>query len=174
MNPTSDFVRLWTCHQAEVERYVFSMIPRQADAAVVVQDVSVLLWRKWDKYDPERPFVPWAIRFAYLEILKWRQKQAREKLVFSDSLLEQLHSRHEEEMPLMEARRGALTECMESLSEQQQKWVRLRYGRHGAVKQEAAESGISMHKIYYALEKIRDQLQDCIEQKLRKEGWSDA
>ena len=63
---------------------------------------------------------------------------------------------------------------MESLSEQQQKWVRLRYGRHGAVKQEAAESGISMHKIYYALEKIRDQLQDCIEQRLRKEGWSDA
>lgn len=174
MNPTSDFVRLWTCHQAEVERYVFSMIPRQADAAVVVQDVSVLLWRKLDKYDQERPFVPWAIRFAYLEILKWRQKQAREKLVFSDSLLEQLHSRHEEEMPLMEARRGALTKCMESLSEQQQKWVRLRYGRHGAVKQEAAESGISMHKIYYALEKIRDQLQDCIEQRLRKEGWSDA
>ncbi len=174
MNPTSDFVRLWTCHQAEVERYVFSMIPRQADAAVVVQDVSVLLWRKWDKYDQERPFVPWAIRFAYLEILKWRRKQAREKLVFSDSLLEQLHSRHEEEMPLMEARRGALTKCMESLSEQQQKWVRLRYGRHGAVKQEAAESGISMHKIYYALEKIRDQLQDCIEQRLRKEGWSDA
>ena len=27
-------------------------------------------------------FVPWAIRFAYLEVLKWRQNQAREKLVF--------------------------------------------------------------------------------------------
>lgn len=174
MNPTSDFVRLWTCHQAEVGRYIFSMIPRQADAAEVLQDVSVLLWKKWDKYDPERPFVPWAIRFAYLEILKWRQKLAREKLVFSDSLLEQLHSRHDEEMPLMEARRSALTQCMEVLNEQQQKWVRLRYGRHGAVKQEAAESGVSMHKVYYALEKIRDQLQDCIEQRLRKEGWSDA
>ncbi|MDF1859174.1 MAG: sigma-70 family RNA polymerase sigma factor [Verrucomicrobiales bacterium] len=174
MNPTSDFVRLWTRHQAEVERYVFSMIPRQADAAVVLQDVSVFLWQKWDQFDSERPFVPWAIRFAYLEILKWRQKQAREKLIFSDSLLEQIHSRHDEEMPLMEARRSALTECLETLSGQQQKWVRLRYGRHGAVKQEAAESGISMHKIYYALEKIRDQLQDCIEQRLRKEGWSDA
>jgi len=174
MNPTSDFVRLWTCHQAEVRRYIFYMIPRQADAAEVLQDVSVLLWKKWDRYDPDRPFVPWAIRFAYLEILKWRQGQAREKLIFSDSLLEQLHSRHDEEMPLMEARRGALSQCLEALSEQQQKWVGLRYGRHGAVKQEAERSGVSMHKIYYALEKIRDQLQDCIEQRLRKEGWSDA
>jgi len=28
------------------------MIPRQADAAEVLQDVSVLLWKKWDQYDP--------------------------------------------------------------------------------------------------------------------------
>ncbi len=174
MNPESDFVRLWTCHQAEVERYVFSMIPRRVDAAEVLQNVSVLLWKKWDKYDPERPFVPWAIRFAYLEILKWRQKLAREKLVFSDSLLEQLHTRHDEEMPLMEARQNALTGCMKLLTDQQRKWVELRYGRHGAVKREAEESGISMHKIYYALEKIRDQLQLCIEHRLQKEGWSDA
>ena len=79
MDHTSDFVRLWTRHQAEVGRYVFMMIPRQADAAEVLQDVSVLLWKKWDQYDPERPFVPWAIRFAYLEVLKWRQKLARER-----------------------------------------------------------------------------------------------
>ena len=39
------------------------------------------------------PFVPWAIRFAYLEVLKWRQKLAREKLVFSDALLEQPNGR---------------------------------------------------------------------------------
>ncbi|MGY8643911.1 MAG: sigma-70 family RNA polymerase sigma factor [Verrucomicrobiales bacterium] len=174
MNPESDFVRLWTRHQAEVGRYVFSMIPRQADAEVVLQDVSILLWKKWDKYDAERPFVPWAIRFAYLEILKWRQKLAREKLVFSDSLLEQMHSQYDKEMPLMEARRGALTKCLELLNEQQRKWVQLRYGRHGAVKEEADKTGISMHKIYYALEKIRDQLQLCIEERLQKEGWSDA
>ena len=39
MDPASDFVRLWTCHQAEVERYLFMMIPRQVDAAEVLQDV---------------------------------------------------------------------------------------------------------------------------------------
>ena len=174
MDPTSEFVRLWTRHQAEVERYVFMMVPRAADAAEVLQDVSVRLWEKWDRYDNTRPFVPWAIRFAWLEILKWRQRQAREKLVFSDALLEQIHSVHEAEAPMMEARRKALDSCLEKLNTQEQKWVRLRYGRHGAVKQEAEQTGVSMHKIYYALEKIRSRLLDCIGRNMRREGWSDA
>ena len=63
---------------------------------------------------------------------------------------------------------------MRKLNGQQQKWIHLRYSRHGAVKEEAEKSGISMHKLYYALEKIRSQLLHCVEAFLRKEGWSDA
>ena len=174
MDPTTDYVRLWTRHQAEVERYVYMMVPRAADAAEVLQDVSVLLWQKWGKYDPDRPFVPWAIRFAYLEVLKWRQKQAREKLVFSDGLLEQLSGTHDRAAPLMEARRNALDSCLLKLTDQQRKFVDLRYGRHGAVKEEARRTGISMHKLYYALEKIRTQLIDCVGRAMKEEGWSNA
>jgi len=173
-HPTTDFVRCWTQHQNEVARYLHSMVPRAADAAEILQDVSVRLWEKWDQYDQSRPFAPWAIRFAYLEVLKWRQKHAREKLVFSESLLEQIHTRHEEEAPVMEARRKALEGCLEKLNEQQRKWVALRYGAYGSIKASAEKTGVSMHKLYYALEKIRAQLLDCVEQALRKEGWSDA
>ena len=174
MDPTSEFVRLWTRHQGEVERYVFMMVPRAADAAEVVQEVSVKLWEKWDQYDQSRPFAPWAIRFAYLEILKWRQRLAREKLIFSDSLLEQINSRHEDEAPIMEARREALRSCLGELTDQQRKWINLRYGRHGAVKEEAQRTGVSIHKLYYALEKIRAQLLGCVDQTMKQEGWSDA
>jgi len=170
-NNNAEFVKLWTRHQPEVERYLFMMIPRRVDAAEVLQDVAMLLWKKWEAYDPERPFAPWAIRFAYLEVLKWRQRQAREKLVFSDALLEQMHHRYDEEAPLMEARRNALATCLEKLSAQQRKWVDLRYGRHGAIMEESKKTGTSMHKIYYALEKIRAQLLGCVEETIRKEGF---
>ena len=174
MDQTSEFVRLWTAHQTEVERYVFMMVPRAADAAEVLQEVSVKLWQKWEHYDQSRPFVPWAIKFAWLEVLKWRQRQAREKLVFSGSLLEQLHAAHENEISVMEARRGALDECLGKLNEQERKWVHLRYRRHGAVKEESERTGVSLHKLYYALEKIRTQLLECIGRSMRREGWSDA
>ncbi len=175
MDQTSEFVRLWTQFHRDVERYVYSMVPRSADAAEVVQVVSLKLWEKWENYDQERPFLPWAMRFAYLEILKWRQRLARERLVFSDELLQQLHSTHEELDPLMEVRREILGQCLERLNEEDQELIRLRYtGRHGAIKEEAERTGKKMHKLYYALERIRVALLNCIELNLKRRGMADA
>jgi RNA polymerase sigma-70 factor (ECF subfamily) len=175
MDQTSEFVRLWTQFHRDVERYVYSMVPRSVDAAEVVQVVSVKLWEKWENYDHERPFLPWAMRFAYLEILKWRQRLAREKLVFSDELLQQLHSTHEELDPLMEVRRKILGQCLEKLNEEDRELINLRYGgRHGAIKEEAERTGKKMHVVYYALERIRLQLLNCIELNLKKRGVADA
>tara|TARA_B100001250_G_scaffold413620_1_gene448361 strand:+ start:2426 stop:2950 length:525 start_codon:yes stop_codon:yes gene_type:complete len=174
MDQNAEFVRLWTQHHRDVERYVYSMIPRSADAAEVVQVVSVKLWEKWDNYDHERPFIPWAIRFAWLEVLKWRQRLAREKLVFSDELLQQLSSTHEELDPVMEMRRKILGQCLEKLKEEDRELVRLRYGRHGAIKEEAERTGKKMHVLYYALERIRVQLLNCIELNINRGGMADA
>ena len=174
MDSTAIFVRLWTRHQAEVERYVLTMVPLANAAAEVLQEVSVRLWEKWAEYDEARPFVPWAIRFAYLEVLKWRQRQARERLVFSDELLEQMHAAYEDAAPLMEARRNALDGCLEKLTTQEQRWIMLRYERHGALQDEARSEGMSLNQIYYAMERIRARLLDCIARTMKQEGWSDA
>ena len=174
INSTSEFVRLWTCHQAQVSAYISALVPRATDAAEVLQRTAVALWEKWAEYDAQQPFVPWAIRFAYWETLKWRQAHARERLVFSDALLEQLHVTYEEEAPLMEARQRALELCVQKLTPQEQNWLWRRYGTRGSLQENARTEGLSMHQIYYALEKIRVRLLQCISRALEKEGWSDA
>ena len=174
MDQTAEYVRLWTQYHREVERYVFSMLPRPADASEVVQEVSVRLWEKWDSYDQDRPFLPWAMRFAYLQVLKWRQGKAREKLIFSDDLLSQINATNDYEEPLMEARRKTLTLCLDKLNKDDRRIVELRYGRHGAIKEEAKKTGVKMHKLYYALERIRIQLLNCIELNLQRSGLNDV
>ncbi|MEC7223487.1 MAG: sigma-70 family RNA polymerase sigma factor [Verrucomicrobiota bacterium] len=174
MDQTAEYVRLWTQYHRDVERYVFSMLPRPADASEVVQEVSVRLWEKWDSYDQDRPFLPWAMRFAYLQVLKWRQGKAREKLIFSDDLLSQINATNDYEEPLMEARRKTLTLCLEKLNKDDRRIVELRYGRHGAIKEEAKKTGVKMHKLYYALERIRIQLLNCIELNLQRSGLNDV
>ena len=174
MDQTAEYVRLWTQYHRDVERYVFSMLPRPADASEVVQEVSVRLWEKWDSYDQDRPFLPWAMRFAYLQVLKWRQGKAREKLIFSDDLLSQINATNDYEEPLMEARRKTLTLCLEKLNKDDRRIVELRYGRHGAIKEEAKKTGVKMHKLYYALERIRIQLLNCIELNLQRSGFNDV
>ena len=174
MDQTAEFVRLWTQYHRDVERYVFSMLPRPADASEVVQEVSVRLWEKWDSYDQDRPFLPWAMRCAYLQVLKWRQGKAREKLIFSDDLLSQINATNDYEEPLMEARRKTLTLCLDKLNKDDRRIVELRYGRHGAIKEEAKKTGVKMHKLYYALERIRIQLLNCIELNLQRSGLNDV
>lgn len=174
MDQTAEYVRLWTQYHRDVERYVFSMLPRPADASEVVQEVSVRLWEKWDSYDQDRPFLPWAMRFAYLQVLKWRQGKAREKLIFSDDLLSQINATNDYEEPLIEARRKTLTLCLEKLNKDDRRIVELRYGRHGAIKEEAKKTGVKMHKLYYALERIRIQLLNCIELNLQRSGLNDV
>ena len=174
MDQTAEYVRLWTQYHRDVERYVFSMLPRPADASEVVQEVSVRLWEKWDSYDQDRPFLPWGMRFAYLQVLKWRQGKAREKLIFSDDLLSQINATNDYEEPLMEARRKTLTLCLEKLNKDDRRIVELRYGRHGAIKEEAKKTGVKMHKLYYALERIRIQLLNCIELNLQRSGLNDV
>ena len=174
MDQTAEFVRLWTQYHRDVERYVFSMLPRSADASEVVQEVSVRLWEKWDSYDQDRPFLPWAMRFAYLQVLKWRQGKAREKVIFSDDLLSQINATNDYEEPLMEARRKTLTLCLDKLNKDDRRIVELRYGRHGAIKEEAKKTGVKMHKLYYALERIRIQLLNCIELNLQRSGLKDV
>ena len=174
MDKTVEFVKLWTQYHRDVERYVFSMHPRSSDVKEIVQEVSVRLWEKWDSYDQERPFLPWAMRFAFLQVLKWRQSKARDRLVFSDDLLDQINTTNDYEEPLMEARRKALSSCLEKLNSDDRRLVEMRYGRHGAIKEEASKTGVKMHKLYYALERIRIQLLNCIELKLQRSGLTDV
>ncbi len=169
-DPAAQFVRLWTRHQPEVRWYIRVMVPRKSHAEDLLQETATRLWEKFSEYDPERPFVPWAIRFAQLEVLAWRRRQARERLVFSDSLLAQLDADTEEELTQLEIRRIALEGCLQKLSEQDRHLLLKCHAEHGAVKQEAQRKKVPVRKLYYLIEKLRVGLLGCIDATLAKEG----
>ncbi len=166
----AQFVRLWTQFHPEVRRYIRVMIPQSVDAQDVLQETASRLWEKFEEYDPERPFVAWAVRFAYLEVLNWRRRQSRDRLVFSDKLLARLDSRIEDEISQFDSRRQALNGCLQKLTVPQRRLLLKRYAEHGAVKREAERTNTSVHKLYYSIDKIRVGLLACIESSLAKEG----
>lgn len=167
----SKFVSLWTRCQPEVRRYVGMFVLKTADADDVLQQTAARLWEKFAEYDSDRPFVAWAIGFAYHEVLSWRQKQSRDRLVFSEEILAQLHATIGQESSLLELRRRALDGCLQKLSDKERRRILQRYSEHGAVQREAKQSRISPHKLYYAIEKLRLRLLACIDDTMRQEGW---
>lgn len=173
-NSDSGFVSLWTRYQPDVRRYVCMLVPKAADAEDVMQQTASRLWAKFEEYDSDRPFVAWAIGFAYHEVLSWRQRQARDRLVFSTKILDQLHATIGEESPLLEVRRRALDGCLEKLNEKERALLLRRYAEHGSVQREAKQSRVSPHKLYYAIVKLRTRLLACIDGTLRQEGWQNG
>ena len=89
------FAALWTAAQPTISAFIRTLIPDFQQADDVLQRVAVTLVRKYDQYDPSRPFGAWAIGVAKYEVLYFRRERATDKHLFGDVLVEQIASRYE-------------------------------------------------------------------------------
>ena len=58
-------------------RSVLVMVPNRTDARDILQETAVALWRQFDSYDPQRPFVNWAMGFARIETRRFLARAQR-------------------------------------------------------------------------------------------------
>ena len=96
-------------------RCVAALVPSLADAEEIVQQAAVALWSKFDRYDPTRPFTPWACRFAVNVAHQWVARRQRWQALLDRGLAEELTRRREELRPQFETRLRHLDGCLEKL-----------------------------------------------------------
>ncbi|MEM1294166.1 MAG: sigma-70 family RNA polymerase sigma factor [Verrucomicrobiota bacterium] len=164
--PASDdeqFVTLLTSHHERLLGFVKTLIPNRADAEDVFQRGTVSLWQKHGEYDPKRPFFPWACRFLHFEVLNYRKRMARDRLCFSEDILEKLAEEQVEQQPLLDARREALDLCIDKLSPHEQTILNRRYGEKGSISSLAEDLGVTSKQLYKTLERIRRNLSLCLD-----------
>ena len=87
---SSHFVQLFAQHQRGIHAYICTLVPNGVDADDVMQETSLVLWRKWEEFDREREFIRWACGIAFNEVLKLRRRVATRRYFFNEALLEQL------------------------------------------------------------------------------------
>ncbi|MEO0477831.1 MAG: sigma-70 family RNA polymerase sigma factor [Planctomycetota bacterium] len=157
-----EFVALLTRHQPGLHNYLTALVGNPADVDDLMQEVSVALWHRYPKYDPQRPFFKWACGVAYIEVLRYRQRRARDRHWFSESVLESLSAQFIEKATMGEHRREALSECLASLRAADYQLIHQRYTHGVSVTSLAGEYGHTANAIYKRLAKIRDQLYRCV------------
>jgi RNA polymerase sigma-70 factor (ECF subfamily) len=169
---TELLVRLLTRHQEELFRYIFALLPNEADARDVLQETGVALYRKFAEYDPGKPFLAWAYRFAYLEVLKQRERNQRASRHLSRDLLERLAREREQHEPVLQARLLALDQCLEELSTADQELIRQRYKGKTSTDELVRQSGASRRTLFRKLDRLRRWLFDCISRRVAATGLS--
>jgi RNA polymerase sigma-70 factor (ECF subfamily) len=165
-----EFVQLFARHEAGLRGFVRSLLPTWADVDEVIQETCLVLWRKFDTYEPGSHFPRWACTIARFEVLKYRRKLSRERHVFNDALLEVLATEAIQEAEQREQERRALAECIQKLPPRQRDLVRGCYASEQTIREVAEEQGRSATSVYKALNRIRQVLLECIQRTVAAEG----
>ena len=167
-DPHERFLKLFLDSEREIFRYVAVFVPCVADAQDIVQQTAVALWRKFDEYDPARPFAPWACRFALNEARHFMRQNARWHAFLNDELAAELHRRREELE--FDARFVHLSRCLQKLPPEQRTLLEAYYYRGEAVEEIAGARGRSSEAVYKVLQRVRQALKQCIARAVAAEG----
>ena len=167
MDNHEQFTRRWTEAQPIVAGYINAVVADFQEAEDLLQNVAVILLRKFPEYDAQRPFVAWAIGIAKREVLMARRHHARNFLCYQADLLERISEAYQELAPEFEDRSRALRDCLRSVKGRAGELLRLRYEELLKPNAIATRVGIAVVAVRVMLSRTRTTLRECIERKLK-------
>lgn len=166
------FLRAFTTHDAAIRAYVRRLVPSRADADDVMQEVSLVLWKKFDSFRDGADFRAWAFGVARFEVLGWLRDKGRDRLVLDEEVVTMLADETAEDEPRLERQREALGVCMEKVGPDQRELLMQAYQLESRIQDVALDSGRTVPGFYQWLHRMRRILLDCIRRTLAQEASS--
>ena len=161
------FLKVFLRHEDNLKAYARALLPTWEAVDNVMQEASLVIWRKMDQLNDVGDFVPWAKVIVRFECLKARRTVSMDRHLFSSEVMELLADHddgHDHEA--LELERGALRNCLESMEPAQRELLFMRYRDHGAIANLAAQSGRTVNSLYKRIRRIREKLSKCVSRKL--------
>jgi RNA polymerase sigma-70 factor (ECF subfamily) len=137
------------------------------DAQDILQTVWQVLWQKIEVYDKSRPLRAWAMGIARVEVLKWRQRQARRREYLSENVLELLAEAAVEEGATLDLRAELLDLCFKEVPPHWRRVLGLKYHSGLSIQQIATRLSRSVAAVEMILVRARRALRACVERKFR-------
>jgi len=165
---SEEFVRLLKQHERRLNACVYSLVHNWADAADILQDVAIDLWRRFSEYDSTKDFGAWACTVAYYQVLTYRKKKGRQRLHFSEEsdrlLTEEIAAVSKE----TSSHQDLLHRCLDKLSDAERSFLRAFYGGTpiADLSQKIARTPASLYK---DLARLRRNLRTCIDRTASEE-----
>lgn len=164
------FVRLIMRHDRALRAYLRSLLPTTTDVDEVMQEVSVVAWRKFQELDDPENFRRWVCGIARYEVLMYRRKKARDRHVLSEDVEQLLADEGAEELGVRELQLGALEQCLNKLPSDRKQLVMRVYAAEQPMKAIAEQLGKTPEALYQILSRARRDLLSCVERRLAVGG----
>lgn len=164
-----EFVALYSEYYPRLHYFLLALLPTSNDAADVLQETSLVLWKKFDTFQTGTNFFAWACKIARLQAMKHHERANRNGRLFDTTTLERLAddaiAAASEATPQLEI----LESCLSELNESDRVLIRRRYEPGAVVNQMAAEMEVTANLLSKSLGRIRRMLLACVEKKMAGE-----
>lgn len=161
----AEFVRLLTRNSSQIYGFILMLSVNRSDAEDVFQETSVVLWEKFDSYQPGTDFRAWACRIAFFKVQSHRRASGRLRIL-SDDAFEAVAADALAFAEDRDLRGEALAECLEKLAERDRRLLEQKYFVQLSTAQIAEQMSQSTHSIYRSLTRIHGQLLNCMKRSL--------
>lgn len=166
---TKVFLSLLMANQRRINSYILSVVPNFSDADDIMQETISVMWRKFDGFEIGTDFAGWGLKVAHYCILDYRKKKSKDKLVFSESIFQQINEIAKETQDDTDDRITHLRQCIEKLKSTDQRLLKARYELNYNANSLAVQLDRSVQYIYKHLARIHHALNLCLKRAFREE-----
>jgi RNA polymerase sigma-70 factor (ECF subfamily) len=164
------FIQVLSRHERVVRAYIRSAgISRPEDVDEIVQEVSLIAWRKFDQLDDVDEFPRWACVIARHRVLEFRRNRFRDRLVLNEKVFDLLLEESLDETEQHEARLRQLERCLDELPPASRKLVNAAYEPGASIDELARSAGKKANALYQQLWRLRQLLRKCVEDAIQNE-----
>ena len=166
------FMCLYTSHSRRIYGYILCFMPDWADADDLLQEISAVMWSKFDQFEPNTNFMHWALKIARYVIANHQRKvQVRKRLIHvSPELLDSIaQTAQTSDLFQHDDRSDALQHCIKRLKERDARIIHWRYEKGLSAQKIGKRLGRGADAVYKSLSRIYQMLLTCIERRLTTE-----
>ena len=163
------FVELYLRHQRSIYAFIVRLVQNYDESEDLLQKTGLILWRKFDQFEPGTDFMAWARQIAKYEVQDYLKAKRRSKVCFSSNTVEMLAEDADQDSLKADLRHEALSKCLGELRTADRDLVARCYASGASIRGVAESLGRSIDGAYQSLRRIRQALLQCIERRLAAE-----
>lgn len=163
----SELISLFTKSQRRLYLFILHATGNPDQAEEILQETNVVILTKLDQFQRGTNFHAWVCQIAHYEILKFRQRRHRSKLIFSDEFLQHIVSATlTPDDGLAEHKQRALRTCLNKLRPRDREIIEQRYNPDVSTQELSERLHRPANSIYQSIGRIRKILLECIRREL--------
>ncbi len=163
------FVQLLQANRNRIYAYILSLVTRKNDADDIMQETTIVMWRKFSQFQKGTDFIAWALAIARYQVLNYRKKNNNSRLLFGETVLASLENESAEIIQHYDERIDVLKKCVKKLGDNEKRLIFMRYEENCPSRLIAERFGYSIRGINRSLARIHDALLRCLRRNLAVE-----